>query len=77
MPAAGNATFLEDLILTVIIGIPILGSTLMGFGSIGIIYGYFSVFDFLRGLGYSNVEVISHKLFEKIPFLKYLLYTPT
>ncbi|KAL6189160.1 hypothetical protein ACLB2K_040550 [Fragaria x ananassa] len=74
---AGNATFLEDLILTVIIGIPILGSTLMGFGSIGIIYGYFSVFDFLRGLGYSNVEVISHQLFEKIPFLKYLLYTPT
>ncbi|KAM5554044.1 very-long-chain aldehyde decarbonylase CER3 [Rosa sericea] len=74
---AGNATFMEHLILTVIIGIPILGSTLMGFGSIGIIYGYLSVFDFLKCLGHSNVEVISHKLFEKIPFLKYLLYTPT
>jgi hypothetical protein len=75
--AAGNARFLEHLILTVIIGIPIVGSSMMGYGSICIIYGYLSVFDFLRCLGHSNVEVISHKLFEKIPFLRYLLYTPT
>lgn len=74
---AGNATLLEHLVLGAIVGIPVLGTTLMGCGSIFVIYGYVLVFDFLRCLGHSNVEVISHKLFEKAPFLRYLLYTPT
>ncbi|KAK4604919.1 hypothetical protein RGQ29_013119 [Quercus rubra] len=74
---AGNATFLEHLILTVIIGIPILGASLMGYASISMIYGYVLVFDFLRCLGHCNVEVVPHQIFETIPFLRYLLYTPT
>ncbi|EXB94909.1 Protein WAX2 [Morus notabilis] len=74
---AGNATFLEHLFLSLIIGIPIIGASLLGYGSIGLIYGYVSIFDFLRCLGHSNVEVVPHKLFEAIPFLRYLLYTPT
>ncbi|CAB4262358.1 unnamed protein product [Prunus armeniaca] len=74
---AGNATLLEHLVLGAIVGIPVLGTTLMGCGSIFVIYGYVLVFDFLRCLGHSNVEVISHKLFEKAPLLRYLLYTPT
>ncbi|KAF5742859.1 Fatty acid hydroxylase superfamily [Tripterygium wilfordii] len=74
---AGHATFLEHLILATVIGIPILGSSMMGFGSISTIFGYILVFDFLRGLGHCNVEVIPHQVFEILPFAKYLLYTPT
>ncbi|CAH2049722.1 unnamed protein product, partial [Thlaspi arvense] len=74
---AGSATFLEHLILTAVIGLPVLGSCTIGYGSISMIYGYVLVFDFLRCLGHSNVEIVPRQLFEKLPFLKYLLYTPT
>ncbi|KAB1204154.1 Protein ECERIFERUM 3 [Morella rubra] len=74
---AGNATFLEHLMLTVIIGVPILGASLLGYGSISMVYAYVLIFDFLRCLGHSNVEVIPYRIFETVPFLRYLLYTPT
>ncbi|KAI4344351.1 hypothetical protein L6164_011586 [Bauhinia variegata] len=74
---AGHATVLEHLVLTAVIGIPILGASLMGFGSTGLIYGYVLAFDFLRCLGHCNVEIVPHKLFEIIPSLRYILYTPT
>ncbi|KAL6331636.1 hypothetical protein AAG906_011576 [Vitis piasezkii] len=74
---AGSATFLEHLILSAVVGIPVLGSSLMGFGSISMIYGYVLIFDFLRCLGHSNVEVVPHAMFHAFPFLKYLIYTPT
>ncbi|KAF3452866.1 hypothetical protein FNV43_RR03299 [Rhamnella rubrinervis] len=74
---AGNASFLEHLVLSIILGIPILGACLVGYGSISLIYGYVAVFDFLRALGHSNVEVVPHKMFGTIPFLRYLVYTPT
>ncbi|XP_019453866.1 PREDICTED: protein ECERIFERUM 3-like isoform X2 [Lupinus angustifolius] len=74
---AGNATFLEHLILMTVIGIPILGSCVMGYGSSSLIYGYVLIFDFLRCLGHCNVEILPHHLFESFPFLRYVLYTPT
>uniref|UniRef100_A0A0V0IJU1 Protein ECERIFERUM 3-like n=1 Tax=Solanum chacoense TaxID=4108 RepID=A0A0V0IJU1_SOLCH len=74
---AGHATFFEHIILGGIIGIPILGSCLLGYGSLTMIYGYVLIFDWLRCLGHCNFEIISHQLFEAIPFLKYLIYTPT
>ncbi|KAA8535450.1 hypothetical protein F0562_030453 [Nyssa sinensis] len=74
---AGNATFLEYLGLTAVIGIPILGCCLIGYGSISMIYGYALLFDFLRCLGHCNVEIVPHQMFETFPFLRYLLYTPT
>ncbi|XP_009798188.1 very-long-chain aldehyde decarbonylase CER3-like [Nicotiana sylvestris] len=74
---AGHATFLEQILLGGVIGIPILGSCLMGYGSVAIIYGYVLVFDFLRCLGHCNFEIIPHQLFLAFPFMKYLLYTPT
>ncbi|XP_062078543.1 very-long-chain aldehyde decarbonylase CER3 isoform X2 [Humulus lupulus] len=74
---AGNATVLENMVLGIIIGIPVMGSSLLGYGSIALVYGYVLVFDFLRCLGHSNVEVVPHKVFEKMPFLRYILYTPT
>lgn len=75
--AAGNATMLENLILCVIAGVPLIGSCLLGVGSISLIYGYAIMFDFMRCLGHCNVEIFSHKLFETLPFLRYLIYTPT
>lgn len=76
-PTTGNATLLEHHLMTVIIGIPILGASLMGYGSASMIYGYVLIFDFLRCLGHSNVEIVPHQLFEKLPFLRYVIYTPT
>ncbi|CAA0826889.1 Protein ECERIFERUM 3 [Striga hermonthica] len=74
---AGHASFLEQLLLTVVIGVPIIGSFAVGRGSMSLIYAYVLVFDLLRCLGYSNVEIIPHRVFDAIPFLKYMIYTPT
>ncbi|XP_073143149.1 very-long-chain aldehyde decarbonylase CER3 [Henckelia pumila] len=74
---AAHATFLEHLLLTILIGIPIIGSFLIGGGSLSLIYGYILTFDLLRCLGHSNVEIMPHQIFEAIPFLKYVVYTPT
>lgn len=74
---AGNLTFLEQLMLSVIIGIPILSPFLIGYGSISLIYGYILTFDFLRCLGHSNTEVVPYQIFEAFPLLRYFLYTPT
>ncbi|KAL9151049.1 hypothetical protein ABFS82_11G028400 [Erythranthe guttata] len=73
----GHATFLEHLFLTIVIGVPIVGSFLIGHGSLILIYGYVLIFDFLRCLGHLNVEIIPHHVFDFIPFLKYMIYTPT
>lgn len=74
---AGHATFLEHLLLTVIIGVPIIGSFLNGHGSLSLIYVYVLGFDLMRCLGHSNVEILPNWIFETIPFLKYIVYTPT
>ncbi|KAK9141435.1 hypothetical protein Syun_010835 [Stephania yunnanensis] len=74
---AGHATPLEHLIWTAIMGIPILGATALGLGSLSLIYAHVLVFDFLRSMGHSNVEVVPHALFDSFPFLRYLIYTPT
>lgn len=75
--AAGHATFLEHLLLTVVIGIPIIGAFLIGYGSLSLIYGYVLIFDSLRCLGHSNAEIIPHQVFDVIPFLRYIILTPT
>ncbi|CAN7114827.1 unnamed protein product [Brassica rapa subsp. narinosa] len=74
---ANNATLLESLLLCVVAGVPLIGSCLLGVGSVSLIYGYAIMFDFLRCLGHCNVEIFSHKLFETLPILRYLIYTPT
>ncbi|XP_039686501.1 very-long-chain aldehyde decarbonylase CER3 [Medicago truncatula] len=73
----GTGTVLEHLFLTVVIGIPILGASLMGYGSTSMIYGYIFFFDFLRSLGHCNVEIVPHRLFQTFPFMRYIIYTPT
>ncbi|XP_028773645.1 very-long-chain aldehyde decarbonylase GL1-1-like, partial [Neltuma alba] len=74
---AGNATPLEHLILTAIIAIPIAGASMLGLGSVVLIYAYVLGFDFLRSMGHSNIEIIPHQLFEAFPLLRLVVYTPT
>ncbi|CAH9087605.1 unnamed protein product [Cuscuta europaea] len=74
---SAHATPLEHLFLGTIMGIPILGACMMGYGSTAMIYGYILAFDFLRCLGHCNIEIVPHQLFEALPFLRYLIYTPT
>ncbi|XP_076931016.1 very-long-chain aldehyde decarbonylase CER3-like [Bidens hawaiensis] len=74
---AGHATFLEHLLLCVIVGVPVIGTTLIGHGSIIMFYGYILGFDFLRCMGHSNVEVVPPCDFDALPILKYVIYTPT
>ncbi|KAI3694733.1 hypothetical protein L1987_77703 [Smallanthus sonchifolius] len=74
---AGSTTFLEELLVTTVIGLPILGCSLFGYGSKTVIYGYVLVFDFLRCFGHSNVEIMPHWVFDYFPLFKFVLYTPT
>lgn len=73
----GSTTLLEELLVSTVIGLPILGCILSGYGSKTIIYGYVFVFDVLRCLGHSNVEIVPHWIFDYFPFFRFLLYTPT
>ncbi|KAL4559844.1 hypothetical protein LXL04_031990 [Taraxacum kok-saghyz] len=74
---AGHATLLEHLLLCVIMGVPLVGTALIGQGSVILFYGYVLIFDFLRCMGHSNIEVVPHHIFHTMPMLKYLIYTPT
>ncbi|KAK8545148.1 hypothetical protein V6N12_025993 [Hibiscus sabdariffa] len=69
---AGHATPLEHLVLCVVIGIPMMGTILMGYGSTSMVYAYVLAFDFLRCLGHSNAEVVPCEIFNKLPFLVYI-----
>ncbi|ONK70507.1 uncharacterized protein A4U43_C05F34420 [Asparagus officinalis] len=74
---AGFGTPLEHLVMSIVMGAPVVGANLMGFGSMGLVYGYILFFDFMRCLGHSNVEVFPHRIFHAFPFLRYIVYTPT
>ena len=74
---AGFGTPLEALVLTAAMGAPLAGAFAAGAGSVSLVYGHVLLFDYLRCMGYSNVEVVSHKAFAAVPALRYLIYTPT
>ncbi|CAN4086509.1 unnamed protein product [Withania somnifera] len=68
---AGHATLLDYLLLCVVVGIPTLGTAFIGYGSISVMYGYILAFDFLRCLGYSNVEIFPHSLYQRSRCCRY------
>ncbi|KAK3156162.1 hypothetical protein QOZ80_2AG0103620 [Eleusine coracana subsp. coracana] len=74
---AAFGTPLETLLLTLAMGAPLAGAFLTGAGSVGLVYGYALAFDYLRAMGYSNVEVVSPRVFDAFPPLRYILYTPS
>lgn len=63
--------------LSLVMAVPLVGVSLMGLGSLSLIFGYVLLFDFLRCLGHCNVEIFPHKLFKAFPLLRFLIYTPT
>lgn len=63
--------------LSLVMAVPLVGVSLMGLGSVSLIFGYVLLFDFLRCLGHCNVEIFPHKLFKAFPLLRFLIYTPT
>ncbi|GLT85903.1 hypothetical protein SLE2022_040750 [Rubroshorea leprosula] len=67
---ASVTAFLEVASFYMIFGIPLLGMVLTGTGSIIVIYGYITLFEFLNGAGHSNFEVTPKWLFSKFrPFM--------
>ncbi|CAO2841702.1 unnamed protein product [Amaranthus hypochondriacus] len=74
---AGNAAFIEHILLMGIMTIPLVGAALMGYASISLIYLYILAFHFLRCMGHCNVEIFPHHIFDVFPLLRYLIYTPT
>ena len=75
--AAGFLTPLEHVVLGLVGRIPLLGSFIMGHGSVSLVYGYILGFDFLRCMMYSNVEIFPGWIFQRLPLLRYLIATPT
>ena len=75
--AVGTTTFLEHIILALIMVVPIVGVGLMGGASMSMIYIYYLLFDSLRFMGHCNVEMMPETLFRTIPILRYLIYTPS
>ncbi|VAI32647.1 unnamed protein product [Triticum turgidum subsp. durum] len=74
---AGFATPLEHLVLGLLMALPLAGACAAGLGSVGLAFAYVLSFDFLRAMGHCNVELFPGGLFRSLPFLRYLIYTPT
>ncbi|KAI0504696.1 hypothetical protein KFK09_015649 [Dendrobium nobile] len=74
---AGHGTPVEYMVMSLVMGLPLIGAGLMGAGSVGLFYVYVLLFDFLRCMGHSNVEIFPSGFFEAVPLLRYLIYTPT
>uniref|UniRef100_A0A453KWB9 aldehyde oxygenase (deformylating) n=1 Tax=Aegilops tauschii subsp. strangulata TaxID=200361 RepID=A0A453KWB9_AEGTS len=73
----GFATPLEHLVLGLLMALPLAGACAAGLGSVGLAFAYVLSFDFLRAMGHCNVELFPGGLFRSLPFLRYLIYTPT
>ncbi|XP_048530335.1 uncharacterized protein LOC125509412 isoform X3 [Triticum urartu] len=74
---AGFATPLEHVVLGLLMALPLAGACAAGLGSVGLTFAYVLSFDFLRAMGHCNVELFPGGLFRSLPFLRYLIYTPT
>ncbi|KAH7331871.1 hypothetical protein KP509_20G054600 [Ceratopteris richardii] len=74
---AGTGSFLEHLLLTIMMFLPLMGTIAANVSSLGVIYMYILGFDFMRFMVHSNVEVVPVRPFEVFPFLRLLLITPS
>jgi hypothetical protein len=68
---------LEIIFYTLLFAIPITGAVFMGCGSIVMYHLYVFFVDTLNAWGHCNFEFIPTGVFEALPFLKYLVYSPT
>ncbi|EFJ36684.1 hypothetical protein SELMODRAFT_164680 [Selaginella moellendorffii] len=70
-------TFLEALLQTVLMSVPIFASCFLGGSCLALFYVYPLAFDFFKYLGHFNCEIVPLWAFQKLPLLKYLIYTPS
>lgn len=75
--AAGSGTFLEHVLLTAVMALPLVGVMAAGVGSLALFYVYVLGFDFMRFMIHSNVEVVPLWPFRSFPFLRFLMITPS
>ncbi|EFJ31967.1 hypothetical protein SELMODRAFT_408343 [Selaginella moellendorffii] len=73
----GNSTFLEHLVQTGLIALPLLGAAVMGAASISMFYFYILSYDVLKMYGHFNCEIFPESLFRAFPLLKLVVYTPS
>ncbi|KAH8957646.1 hypothetical protein BDL97_07G103400 [Sphagnum fallax] len=76
-PTGSVTTMLEQVLQTGLIGVAMVGTVMLGGGSISMIYIYLLAFDSLKCMGHCNCEFIPATLFQLFPIAKYLLYTPS
>ncbi|KAH7287324.1 hypothetical protein KP509_32G049900 [Ceratopteris richardii] len=74
---AGVSSFLEQIWMSMVVGIAIVGSAVLGGASLFNLYTYLLIFECLRCYGHSGIEIIPASLFKTFPYLRYLLYTPS
>lgn len=74
---AGLGTPLEHVALGALMALPLAAAAAAGAASVALAFAYVLGFDFLRAMGHCNVEVVPSSLFQAIPVLRYMIYTPT
>ncbi|CAI7919982.1 unnamed protein product [Closterium sp. NIES-54] len=75
--AATVHPFMEHLMYAAVFVVPFYASCLLGCASVGGVYAYMLAFDALNFMGHCNFEFFPASLFRALPFLKYLIYTPS
>jgi aldehyde decarbonylase len=69
--------FAEHLLYALIFSIPLSGTWALGGMSLSVLYAYPLFMDIVNIVGHCNVEFFPERLFQALPVLKYLMYTPT
>jgi aldehyde decarbonylase len=67
----------EGVFYNLLFAVPIILPVALGHGSIANMYIYILFIDFMNGWGHSNFEFIPSAVFDMLPPLKYLVYSPT
>lgn len=77
-PTSGSChPFMEHLGYTANFAIPMLGTWFLGGASMAMFYAYTIAFDTLNMIGHCNWEFVPVRLYQAVPLLRYLVYTPS
>jgi aldehyde decarbonylase len=77
MHAAVIHPFAEEVVYFTLFAIPLLTMVGTGTASVAVANGYLIYIDFMNYLGHCNFELVPKLLFDVLPPLKYLVYTPS
>ncbi|XP_024524953.1 protein ECERIFERUM 1 [Selaginella moellendorffii] len=69
--------FAEHLSYAVLFGSTLIVNLFLGTASLALIYSYMLWFDFMNYIGHCNWEFMPSWMFQALPLLKYLVYTPS